>query len=375
MNELITSIESLFSFGGANDSLRTFFLTCIAVAAYCIMFYVVRFIIRRDFLAFGLVRRLFSRFLTRLPGEGLTDDVAHYIKKNAGLGTTIFLATASAPIITSMGYSQQLEEFLLVAIRTIVCINVTILTFRLVGTRTFESLLLFISQKIKLQADFFVSFLIKILKGLVAIFGAIMTFQYAGVNITAFLAGISIAGLALALAAQDTVKNFFGSLTIHIDRPFALGDTVTIDSNKGKVTDIGLRSTVIRTIEGAQITIPNGKISDSIVKNHTAEYKEDYSDSIFKYSSSDIPVTLSANCPAEKLRRVKLELLRIMKEFNGTQSSDDYSVALESLAGNTVVIRCKCILKHKDASAAAEKREELNFAILELIQKQELEII
>jgi MscS family membrane protein len=375
MNEIITSITSIFSFGDINDSLRAIIVTCLAIIANVIAFGIIRFLIRRDFLALGLVRRLFSRFLSRLTGEGLSDDIAQYIKRNAGMATVILLITVMAPLVPYFGYSESIEVFIAFAFKTTVSINFTLLIYRLLGTRTIESILIFISSKIKLQADFLVSFLIKILKGLVAVFGAIMTLQNAGVNVTAFLAGISIAGLALALAAQDTVKNFFGSLTIHIDHPFAKGDIVTIDAHKGKVSDIGLRSTVIVTADGASITIPNGKISDSIVKNHTAELSEDFADSIYKYTNLDIPISLSAKCPTESLRRLKLELLRVMKEYNGTQSSDDYSVVLESFAGNAVVVRCKCVLKHKDKDAGNEKREQLNFDILELIQKHELEII
>ncbi|MEO0899387.1 MAG: mechanosensitive ion channel family protein [Bacteroidota bacterium] len=105
-------------------------------------------------------------------------------------------------------------------------------------------------------------------KLMLGIFGAIIILSNLEVNVTALLAGISIGGLALALAAQDTVKNFIGSLAIFFDRPFVVGDFIATSSLSGVVTEVGLRSTRIRALDGAQVSIPNGKLVDEIITNH-----------------------------------------------------------------------------------------------------------
>ena len=87
------------------------------------------------------------------------------------------------------------------------------------------------------------------------------------VNITALLAGLSIGGLAIALAAQETVKNLFGSAMIYADRPFQIGDLITVDGVTGVVEDIGFRSTRMRTLESSLVTIPNGQLVNVTVNN------------------------------------------------------------------------------------------------------------
>ncbi|MFO0873291.1 MAG: mechanosensitive ion channel family protein [Phycisphaerales bacterium] len=91
-----------------------------------------------------------------------------------------------------------------------------------------------------------------------------------GADISAWLAGLGIAGLAVSLAAQDSVKNLFGSLTVLLDRPFAVGDRIVVDGIDGTVEDIGFRSTKIRTGTGHLITMPNMKFTDAKVENISA---------------------------------------------------------------------------------------------------------
>lgn len=88
-----------------------------------------------------------------------------------------------------------------------------------------------------------------------------------GADITAWLAGLGIAGLAVSLAAQDSIKNLFGSLTIFLDRPFAVGDAIEFGGHEGPVEQIGFRSTKLRTLDGDLVTIPNSKIVDGSVRN------------------------------------------------------------------------------------------------------------
>lgn len=86
-------------------------------------------------------------------------------------------------------------------------------------------------------------------------------------DITAWLAGLGIAGLAVSLAAQDSLKNLFGSLTIFLDRPFAIGHFVTYNGFTGTIEQIGFRSTRLRTLYGHLVTIPNSNIVVTEVEN------------------------------------------------------------------------------------------------------------
>lgn len=108
----------------------------------------------------------------------------------------------------------------------------------------------------------------KVLKVFVVVVGALFILQNLDVNITALLAGLSIGGLALALAAQDTLKNLFGSLMIFIDKPFSVGHWITSGEIDGTVEEVGFRSTRIRTFRNSLHYVPNGRLADSSIDNH-----------------------------------------------------------------------------------------------------------
>jgi MscS family membrane protein len=102
----------------------------------------------------------------------------------------------------------------------------------------------------------------------VIIFGVIYLLQaVTGKPLNTLLAGLGIGGLAVALAAQDTLKNLFGSFMIMIDKPFIVGDRVIVEGYDGFVEDIGFRSTRIRTFPGHLIAIPNEKMASANVEN------------------------------------------------------------------------------------------------------------
>jgi MscS family membrane protein len=91
------------------------------------------------------------------------------------------------------------------------------------------------------------------------------TFQ---IDITPLLAGAGIGALALALAAQEILSNFLGGAIIAVDKPFRIGDRVKIDTFFGDVMSIGLRSTRIKTLDNQIVTVPNAKVTSSVVINY-----------------------------------------------------------------------------------------------------------
>ncbi len=86
-------------------------------------------------------------------------------------------------------------------------------------------------------------------------------------DVKTILAAAGIGGLAFALAAQDTVSNLFGSVTIFADRPFQVGDRIKIGGYDGPVEEVGFRSTRIRTLDGHLVSVPNSKIANDMVEN------------------------------------------------------------------------------------------------------------
>ena len=106
---------------------------------------------------------------------------------------------------------------------------------------------------------------------IVWLIGIVMALSNVGVNISALLGTLGIGGIAFALAAQDTVKNVFGTFTILTDKPFSIGDTIRVDSYEGTVVDVGVRSTKIMNSDKRIITFPNYKITDTSIVNISSE--------------------------------------------------------------------------------------------------------
>ncbi len=114
----------------------------------------------------------------------------------------------------------------------------------------------------------FVKLIRVITRVLVVVFGGVYILQaLTGKPLNALLAGLGIGGLAVALAAQDTLKNFFGSIMIMLDKPFTVGDRVVVDGVDGPVEDIGFRCTRIRTLTGHLVAVPNEKMASINIEN------------------------------------------------------------------------------------------------------------
>ncbi len=107
----------------------------------------------------------------------------------------------------------------------------------------------------------------KTLKIFVVIISVLVTSQNMGMNVTGLLASLSIGGLAVGLAAQDTLSNLFGAVAIFADKPFRVGDRIQLDSIDGTVEVIGLRSTRVRNLDGFLVTIPNKNMASANIVN------------------------------------------------------------------------------------------------------------
>jgi MscS family membrane protein len=102
---------------------------------------------------------------------------------------------------------------------------------------------------------------------LVWIIAAVLILQGMGYNISALLAGLGLGGAALALASKDTLSNFFGSITVFVDKPFRLNDRIKIGNYDGVITEIGIRTSRLRTLENRTVVIPNSLFAATPIEN------------------------------------------------------------------------------------------------------------
>jgi MscS family membrane protein len=105
----------------------------------------------------------------------------------------------------------------------------------------------------------------------VVVMAGIMIVENWGYDVTALIAGLGIGGLAIALAGKDALSNIFGGMMLFLDRPFHVGDWIDFDGVSGEVRRVELRNTRIKDLDGRMITVPNSRLSGSIIKNISSE--------------------------------------------------------------------------------------------------------
>lgn len=197
----------------------------------------------------------------------------------------------------------------------------------------------------------------KILKGLIILAALISILQILEINITALIAGLSIGGLAVALAAQDTIKNLFGSLTIFLDRPFQIGDWIRFSGVDGSVEQVGLRSARIRTFDNSLVYIPNGKLADMVIDNY----------GLRNYRRFKTNISLTYDTPPALIQKF-VEGLRAIVENHPSTRKDYIEIHLNEMSAYSLDVLFYIYFEVPSYSKELEARHQIIMAILELGQ-------
>ncbi|HRZ96151.1 MAG TPA: mechanosensitive ion channel family protein [Paludibacter sp.] len=192
--------------------------------------------------------------------------------------------------------------------------------------------------------------------GVIWSLGIVMALNNVGVDVATLIAGLGIGGLAFALAAQDTIKNVFGGVTIFTDRPFRIGDRIKVDGFDGFVEDIGIRSTRLRTLEKRLVTIPNYKIVEASVEN--------VSDEPMRRVLMNINLTYSTT--PEKMEEA-IQILKNMPNVIKNLDNNEIVVTFDEFADSALVI--KFIYYVNKIGDVMETPSEVNFEILRSFTK------
>ena len=206
---------------------------------------------------FAFVRKLTSRTSTTI------DD--KLIKAVEGPLTALILVVGCVTAVKALKLTASADHML----GYVYTIAFSFVVFWLL-LRLFNTLLDHLHEKAlekKMGVAAFMPWIKKTLLAIFFVFGVLMIAQSLGADVKAFLAGLGIGGLAVALAAQDTIANIFGSVVVAVDQPFKIGETIQIGSTIGAVEDVGLRSTKIRRIDKALVVIPNKTVAAENITN------------------------------------------------------------------------------------------------------------
>lgn len=191
---------------------------------------------------------------------------------------------------------------------------------------------------------------------LVIVIALIVLLHDAGVNVTAMLAGLGIGGVALALAAQKTLENFFGGIAIMMREVVRVGDFCKIADQIGTVEDVGFSSTRIRTLERAVVSVSNAQVSQTSIENYTMRDKI-WFHQIFGLASQTSP---------EQMRRVLADVTNMLRGHPKVEGETS-RIRLITFGKESLDVEVYAYIKETDFARFLEVQEELLLRIMDII--------
>ena len=206
--------------------------------------------------------------------------------------------------------------------------------------------------------DQLVPFAMKSLKILIIVLGLLIVLQNFGVNVTSLLAGLGIGGLAIAFAAQETVANLFGSITIITDRPFQVGDQIKVTDTEGTVEEVGFRSTRIRTPYQSVVAVPNSIMAKEKIDNMGVRPR--------RRIRHTIGLTYDANQAQIKhfTEKVRYMLIQHPKMYK-----DDVTVVFNGFGDSSLNVLVNCFVVAATWNEETEIQEHLLFEIMTIAKE------
>ena len=201
-----------------------------------------------------------------------------------------------------------------------------------------------------------------IMRFLIVIFGMVFIADALGFDLTTMVAGLGITGLALALAAQDTISNIFGATTVLLDRPFQVGDWVVIGSVEGEVMQIGLRTTLIRTSLDTVVTMPNANLSNTPVENWGKRRFRRWQP-IFKLDINSDPTKVSEFCDG---------VANLIASHEKTMKEEDSFARVSTLGPDAIDIGCNIYWDIASGKVEREARDGFLIEVMEIAKTHEL---
>lgn len=177
------------------------------------------------------------------------------------------------------------------------------------------------------------------------------------VNVLTLITGLGIGGIAIALAAKESLENLIGSFTIFLDKPFTVGDLVKVDGVEGTVEKVGFRSTRIRTSEKTMATIPNRGMIDGVLENLSLRNS--------RKVSFIIGLTYETN--STSLRKIITEIESYINNHTGT--SNDGNASFKSFGDSGLNVEVNYFVTELNFTQFLQIRQEINLEIMDIVMR------
>ncbi|HVT60078.1 MAG TPA: mechanosensitive ion channel family protein [Thermoanaerobaculia bacterium] len=175
-----------------------------------------------------------------------------------------------------------------------------------------------------------------------------------GINVTALVAGLGVGGIAIALAMQNILGDILGSLSIAIDKPFVLGDTIQIDDFIGQVEDVGLKTTRLRSLSGEQLIFANGDLLKSRIRNHQR----------MRQRRVVLAFGLDFRTTADQVERVPGMVRRIVESRNGVSGVRFDRAHFKGFGKTALDFEAIYYLPTSDYGAYMDEQQAINLALM-----------
>jgi small-conductance mechanosensitive channel len=186
---------------------------------------------------------------------------------------------------------------------------------------------------------------------------ALLALDNLGVNITALVAGLGVGGIAIALAVQTVLSDLFASLSITLDKPFGVGDNLTLDDISGKVENIGIRSTRIRSAGGEQIIVSNADLLKSRVRNFGR----------MEERRGILNISITYETPREKVTRVAGIIEQAIRAQKGVRLERCH---FKEFGPSSLNFEAVYFVLEPQFDALMDAQQAINFRILEAFEKE-----
>lgn len=197
----------------------------------------------------------------------------------------------------------------------------------------------------------------KVLKGVVVVMAVLASLDTFGFDVTAVIAGLGVGGLAFALAAQKTIENLFGGVTLLADQPVRVGDFCRFGDRVGTVEEIGVRSTRVRTLDRTVVTVPNTEFSTMELENFAER------DRIWYHPLIGLRYETSPGQIRTILKRVKQMLLD-----HERVDPDPARVRFKSFGASSLDLEIFAYVRTSDWAEYLEIAEDLNLRIMDIVE-------
>jgi len=330
-----------------------------------------------------IVRFIINRFLKH---HKLKEEDINYIHSHI---TSIFNTITSLLIIhlilvAALGAdSSSINVSKIFAILYVILIAVML--YRI--TNTIAYLKMESIRQSKVLKNEVINLMIKVINSLIILMALIAILEIVGVDLTALLSGLGIAGAAVAFAAKDSISNIFGSISILIGDIFEQGDWIETKDVNGTVVEIGLRDSTIRTFDNALLSIPNSELANAGVKNWSRR-------SIGRRIKMNIGVMYESDF--NDIRQAIVEIKEMLKKHPGIAnertayqnsyrqaklvSTEDFKgvkrttlVYMDEFADSSINILVYCFSRSVDWAEWLEVKEDVMYKIADILKKNSLD--